>query len=127
MHNLVRQHVMYVWIAMLGVLFSALAPALSHAMAAPRADEQVQVCTMAGMKTVVLAKAPSGKSVLPDHFANHCAYCATHGGMNALLPMAPCVFALPAASPSYPPLLRQAAKPLFAWTAAKPRGPPARV
>jgi hypothetical protein len=32
MHRLVKQQVIYVWIAMPGVLFSALAPTISHAM-----------------------------------------------------------------------------------------------
>jgi hypothetical protein len=125
MHKLVKQHVMYVWIAMLGVLFSALAPTISHAMvSAAQADEEVQVCTMEGMKTIVLAKAPSGKPVSPDHILKHCPYCATHGNMSSLLPTAQFVFALPALSSSHPPLFHQSATPLFAWTAVKPRGPP---
>jgi hypothetical protein len=128
MHKFVKQHVMYVWIAMLGVMFSALAPSISYALAASaQPDEEVQVCTMAGMKTIAVTADPSGRPASPDHFAKHCPYCAVHCGMGPLLPTAQFVFALPAVSSSFPPLFYQSAKPPFAWMAAKPRGPPGQA
>ena len=123
MHKFVKQHVIYVWIAMLGVLFSALAPTISHAMVA-QAGEQVQVCTMEGMKTITVAKALSGKPGPAEHVFQHCPYCTTHGSMDSIPPTAPFVFVLPDLSSSYPPLFYRLATPLFSWTATKPRGPP---
>lgn len=127
MRKLVKQHVIVVWIAMLGVLFSALTPTISHAMVLAQADERVQVCTVEGTKTIVLAKAPSGDPGSTDHIFKHCSYCASHASMSAVLPSAQFVFALPQLSSSYPPLFYQSATPLFSWTAAKPRGPPGAI
>jgi hypothetical protein len=79
------------------------------------------------MKTIVLSKAPSGKPVSTDRLLKHCPYCATHGSMGSVLPTAPFVFSLLDVSSSYPPLFYQSATPLFSWTAAKPRGPPAPI
>lgn len=125
MNNLVIRHVMIAWIAMLGVLFSALAPTLAQAMAARPAGEEVQVCTMEGMKTIAVPRAASGKPVSIDHVFKHCPCCAAHGGTSPVLLAAPYLFVPPAVSSSYPPLFYQSATPLFSWTAAKPRGPPA--
>lgn len=120
MRQLVRQQVLCLWLALLGMLFGALAPTLALAMPTPASDADVmQVCTMAGMKTVVAddsgAKAPAVK---------HCPYCVLH--VHVALP--PCasgfVVALPALSSAWPTLFYQAATPLFPWTAASPRAPP---
>lgn len=123
MHKLVRQQLIHAWIALLGVLFSALAPTLSHAMAGGEGQgDQVQICTMDGMKLVSVSAASSDKSVPIDHVFTHCPYCATHGG--AALPTTPVVHASFAPAASHPPLFYQSATPLFSWTAAAPRGPP---
>lgn len=106
---------------MLSILFSALAPTLSHAMTAPRqAASEMQICTMAGMKTVMIDSAPADTA----HFAKHCADCVLH--TNAAFPPAAngFVFALPALPSAWPALYYQASAPLFPWTAASPRAPP---
>jgi hypothetical protein len=131
MHSLVKRYMVWTWIALLGVLFSALAPTISHAMAAAmssaaaRADDEMQVCTMDGMKTVVVDGA-AGKFDPHkfEHFLEHCPYCVLHGGQAFLPPYAAPAFAVPDASSSYPPLFYRSATPLFSWRAANPRGPP---
>lgn len=129
MYKLVRQQVLCVWLALLGVLFSALAPTISHAMAAHAGSaDTVQICTMGGMAgmsaSMMASKTPDGKSAPGDHVFQHCPYCTTHNGPGAALPTTPFVFAPFTPSFSYPPLFYQSAVPLFSWTAAAPRGPP---
>jgi len=105
MRKLVSQQVVHAWIAMLSVLFSALAPTISHAMApVVEASEEVQVCTAQGMKTVVLAKAPSKSPGSADHLFNHCPYCTTHGNAGSVPPTAPFVVVLLGMDSSHPPL-----------------------
>ncbi len=82
---------------------------------------------MAGMETVVIANPSSGKPISTDHLFKHCPYCASHAFLSLPLPAAQFVFAVLDASPSYPPLFYQSVAPLFSWTAAKPRGPPALI
>lgn len=131
MHRLLTQRLVIAWIAMLSVLFSALAPAIADAMAPVEAQgsEQLQVCTMAGMQVIVIAKDSSGK---PDprgssHFIDHCPYCSAHGSWATLPSSSQAVFAVLDDSASYPPLLYRSAIPLFSWHPASPRGPPAPV
>jgi hypothetical protein len=121
MRKLVKQQVLCLWLAMLAVLFGALAPTLSQAMAAPaQAGSEMQICTMAGMKTIVVDTAPADTA----HFVKHCADCVLH--TSAAFPPAAngFVFALPAPPSAWPPLYYQASAPLFPWTAASPRAPP---
>ncbi|WP_036166850.1 DUF2946 domain-containing protein [Massilia sp. 9096] len=130
MHKLVKQKVAWIWIAALAILFSALAPTISHAMAAAApADEEVQVCTMEGMKTIVIANGPARKFDPHrfEHFLEHCPYCAVHAGPALLPSPLQSVFAAPLARPAHPPLFYQSIAPLFAWTPSSPRGPPASV
>lgn len=131
MYQILTQRRVIAWIAMLSVLFGALAPAISHAMAAPAfasAVEEVQVCTMAGMKTIVLANTASGKQPAPasDHLSKHCACCPPHGA-SFLPPALAFAFPLVPQSSIRPALFYQSATPLFAWTSASPRGPPALI
>lgn len=127
MHILFKQRLAVAWFAMLSVLFGALAPTVSHAMPAAQAlTEEVQVCTMAGMVTVVLSQAPSEKSSVPaqDHMFKHCAYCSAHGGATPAPPVAAFVLPVIPQSKLYPPLFYRSATPLFAWTVALSRAPP---
>jgi hypothetical protein len=132
MHKYVRQQVAWIWIAALAVLFGALAPTISHAMAASSpavapTDGEVQVCTMEGMKTVVLAD-PASAGFDPHrsaHVLEHCPYCALHASPALLPAPAPAVFAVPAAGVLLPPLFYHSVSPLVAWTPSSPRGPPA--
>lgn len=127
MPKLLKQRVVIVWIAMLSVLFGAVAPTVARAMAASvPATEEMQVCTTDGMVTIVVDKAQSGESSTPapDHMFKHCPYCAAHGGAIDLPPALQLAFAVILQSNTHPPLFYQSATPLFAWTAANPRAPP---
>lgn len=137
MHTYVKRHVVWTWIAALAILFGAMAPAISRAMAADASraasiDPAMEVCTMLGMKTVLAADSADhgnrgGKPdpATTDHMLEHCPYCAVHAAPALLPAPAPILSALPAAAAAYPPLFyRSAAKP-FAWSPASPRGPPA--
>jgi len=127
MHISLKRQLLVAWIALLGVLFGVLAPAVSHAMAsAAPATEEVEVCTMKGMVTIVVDKAQPAESSSPmlDHMFKHCPYCASHGGFAALLPGPSLAFPLSRQTLAYPPLFYQSAASLFAWTVANPRAPP---
>jgi len=131
MHTFVKRQVAWIWIALLGVLFSALAPTISHAMAASQtalqASQTVQVCTAEGVVSLAVDRAQPGKPAVPapDHIFKHCPCCAAHGGAPAL-PSAPrFLFPLIRQATAYPALFYRSAAPLFAWRAANPRAPPA--
>jgi hypothetical protein len=130
MYKFLTQRLVIAWIAMLSVLFGALAPAVSQAMVpvSVPGTEEVQICTMEGMKTIVIVDEDVGKRPAPssDHMSKHCACCASH----ASIFMPPVVtFALPflPRSSMRPPLFYQSATPLFAWITPAPRGPPASI
>jgi len=136
MFKLAKHRVVHVWIAMLAVLFGALAPAVSHALAAahPQSGE-ILICTMDGVKPMLV---DAGGALVPpqdmsdntpdsmaDHMFKHCGYCLAQAGSPALLP--PHGFVIAAAMPAnrYPPLFYRSTRALFPWTAANPRAPPA--
>ena len=130
MHAFVKRHVVWSWIAALAILFGAVAPTLSRAMAADaeRAavpDAAMEVCTMLGMK--MLPPADHGGKPDPgkfDHMLDHCPYCAAHA-VPALLPPPSAPFVVPRATYAvYPLLFYRSATTSFAWSPARPRGPP---
>lgn len=103
-----------IWIALLAILFSALAPTVSHALAAANPIANVQMCTADG------GKAPADLK----HGMQHCAFCTIHGGGDGLLPPPAVALAVLAGRDAYPPLFYAAPHPLPAWSAANPRAPP---
>jgi hypothetical protein len=132
MHYFFKRQVALIWIAMLGVLFSALAPTMSHAMAAaPQAALTMEICTADGSPSrfkdpgatqVAAHQAPAGIDL---HSFEHCPYCATHGSMLMPPAGARAVFALPSLTATWPDLFYQSSTPLFSWSPCNPRGPPA--
>ncbi len=125
MLNLARHRVLHVWIAMLAVLFGALAPAVSHALASTGATSmQMEICTMDGMKSVAVdSGSQPGEPV--GHLMKHCCSCSPLADPWSLLPAAHLHPAMAPAADRHPPLFYQAPRALFPWTAAKPRAPPA--
>jgi hypothetical protein len=129
-----RQHLI-AWIACFAILLNALAPAISHAISAMNGDTSWGVvCTTAGAKTVTatLAAAKTLGGKLPGNPGNsnmqhqeHCPFCATHAGSFALPPSLPASLALSGGHAHYPALFYHAPQPLFSWSAAHPRAPPA--
>lgn len=124
MIEMAKRQTLHIWIALLAVLFSALAPSISHALAAAGADT-VEVCTVSGYKVVKLAPGDGGKAPPSARRGmEHCAFCATHGGADAI-PTAPAAALLAEAGRDiYPSLFYAAPLPLHAWSAAHARAPP---
>ncbi|WUR13926.1 DUF2946 domain-containing protein [[Empedobacter] haloabium] len=119
MRKLVRQQVLCLWLALIGMLFGALAPTVALAMTSAHSGADVmQVCTMEGMKTVVADAGDEAPAV------KHCPYCVLH----AHVALPPCVSgflcALPADGAVRPALFYHSPTPLHPWTAASPRAPP---
>ena len=128
MLNTIKRRSLTVWIAMLAILFSALAPSVSHALAARgSSDGFVEICTVNGVELVSLVTGERQKPVKDAlfHHMEHCAFCATHGGTFALLPPVALTLAVVGGHDLFPSLFYLAPTPLFAWSAAQPRGPPA--
>ncbi|MYM22343.1 DUF2946 domain-containing protein [Duganella sp. FT135W] len=111
-----KRQTLHLWIAIMAVLFAALAPTVSHALAASTTGVLAEMCSVGGPAK----KAPTNVM----HGMEHCSYCATHGGSPALLPPALNGFAVIGGDDFYPPLFYTAPQPLHTWSAASPRGPP---
>lgn len=111
---------------MLAILFSALAPAISHALAAGGASAvTLEICTVNGYKVVKVTDSDSSKApATSKHGMEHCAFCAAHGGTFALAASSSLVFAIDSGRDIYPPLFYAAPRSLHAWSAANPRAPP---
>jgi len=129
MYRITRHWTAYAWIAALAILFNALAPVVSHAMSlASTRVAQVEVCTAMGIEMMPMASAPGTGPSSSDALLKglmHCAYCTPHAGAFALLPPAPPMLAVLGGHDAYPPLFYRAPRPLFQWSFAQPRAPPA--
>ncbi len=119
------------WIACFAILLAALAPAISHALAAQQhhAEQQawVEICTMEGSKMVMTDGAHDPQQPAHDSFGHleHCPFCLNHAVAHGLPPAADFVMPVLAGDHVLPPLYYQAPRPLFAWATAQPRAPPA--
>ncbi len=114
-------------LALFAMLLAALAPTLTHALAAAN-DQHVRwtaVCTADGARLVPVPTDADGVPVAPkSHQADHCPYCAPHAPDAAPPPAPASVAAAVFASDPVPVLFLLAPRPLFAWAAAQPRAPP---
>lgn len=130
---------LFAWIAMFAMLVSALAPAVSRAMGPDENGRYfIELCSAEGSSLISLTAAEAalyGDHVIPagdgegDESAmlENCAYCAAPFN-SAMLPPAgsPPVFATAGSLPA-PLLFFVSPRPLFAWSPAHPRAPPARA
>ena len=86
----------FVWLALFAVLLNALAPTVSHALAASRPTIPLDVCSVDGGASFAAAAAllvqdeHAGMGVLDD-----CGYCLTHVGSHGLPPPVHAPLALP--------------------------------
>lgn len=118
------------WIACLAILMAALAPSVSHALAAVKGGNGgwIEVCSVVGAKLVKVgdkqnpASAPATDKAI---HSEHCPYCFTHAGPAGLPPSAIAILPFVNASYPLPSLFYQSSSPLFAWVSAQPRAPPA--
>ena len=109
------------WIALLAILFGALAPTLSHAFV-PAAAQPVEfpICSAAGHAAPDVKN--GGIDLGVDPF-KHCPFCADQHHAPGLLPTSSAGL-LVIGSPVLPSLFYQAPEPLFHWAATRSRGPP---
>lgn len=132
-----------IWMACFAILLNALAPTISHAMAAHdagRAPATWEICRAPGstvrtdgshqLLTVGKFNQQLTAALMRKH-ADHesmamadCAYCLPHAGSFALLPASFDLAAISAGRALRPYLFYHAPRPLLALSAAPPRGPP---
>lgn len=127
MITMAKRPILHVWIALLAILFSALAPTISHALATGRGDAAWSaMCGVSGIKPIPVVAVDADQKPVKDlqQHMQHCPYCATHGEGCALPAAAPSAFAVLGGHDLFPSLYYQAPAPLFSWAAAQPRGPP---
>jgi len=101
------------------MLALALLPTVSRALAFERgASQPSEICSVQGAGDVPAE--PGG--AVAGHL-DHCPLC--HAGADALgMPPSSPAVAAPIAWRALPALFHAAPRPLFAWLAARPRGPP---
>ncbi len=112
------------WVAVLAILWSALAPTLSHALQSQGDALAFEICSAAGPR----ATDPGDRSTpaAPDSLAGsleHCPYCTLHLATATPPPVAVKVALLPLRFAAPQPVL-PATFPPAAWRHAPPRGPP---
>lgn len=115
------------WLAIFAMLGLALAPTVSHALAASGpGNPWAEICSVASGKLVVAdaAGVPGSQAEAGSHLG-HCPLCGQLGGA-PVLPVAESAGALVVDVADFlPALYAQSPSPLFAWAAAQPRAPPA--
>lgn len=118
-----KRNVLHLWIAILALLFSAIAPSVSHAVTAASTIPGLEMCTVSGQQPL------KGKSLSDAivHAFEHCPYCAAHATPPSLPPPSAWHFPLPSGQAVFPALFYHAPQPLFAWSTANPRAPPFSV
>lgn len=115
-----------VWIACFAVLFAALAPSISHAVAASRGADWAEICGIGGAKLVTPDDAADPLTHASAHL-EHCPFCATHAASFALPPSTGALIALIDTQETHPFLFLQSPRPLSIWIAAQSRAPPAHA
>lgn len=129
----------FAWIAIVAMMVSALAPAISRATGP---DERgrffMEVCSAAGMHRISLSAEEAvfyGEQAIPAQdgeggnalMLDSCPYCSASVGTAILPPVdAMPVFAVVGRQPA-PRLFLVSPRPLFAWSPAHPRAPPVRA
>lgn len=115
------RHTLINWIALLALLFGALAPVLSHAFvkAAPQAVE-FPVCSAAGhsQDDANITGADPDANPFP-----HCPFCSDGHHAPGLQPQTPPAL-VAIGGHLLPSLFYQAPEPLFHWAATRSRAPP---
>jgi Protein of unknown function (DUF2946) len=114
------------WVTLAAMLLAVMAPTLAHAFAtqARMVTITAEICSAMGTTGMqeIVAEEKSPASSHQAHF-EHCPFCQA-GSSPVALPSAPYVLPILAGAPPRPALFYRSPAPLFAWTAARPRGPP---
>jgi hypothetical protein len=121
------------WIALLAIWSAALLPTLTHLVASASGDgaSRVAVCTPQGLRWVVVgadgaAQAPADPGTPAGHAgqSDHCPLCRVQADAPPMPVSDAALVAVQPLSDAAPPLFLHAPRPLHAWRAAHPRGPP---
>ena len=113
-------------LAFLAVLLNALAPSVSHAIAASHPAIPIDVCSEHGGPQLAVAIALLTQDQDHHHsgLLGDCGYCLTHAGSHGMPPPGLAVLPLAPALPERPYLFYHAPRPLAVLSASPPRGPP---
>lgn len=116
------------WFAVFAVLLNALAPAMSHALAARLGVTWLEICTKDGLKRIAVnyqgarPDLPAGAHVAaPDH----CPYCAPHGASVAHVPPAGAIVPVVTGPALVAAVLTTRAPQRAEWSSGHARAPPA--
>lgn len=135
------RHRSVAWIALFAILVSALAPAISRAMGPDESGRYfIELCSAEGTNLVAMtadeaafygahaiAAGEGGDEGGDGRVLDDCSYCSAPCSTAMLPPGDPApVFAV-AGAQSVPRLFLTSPRPLFAWSPAHPRAPPART
>lgn len=109
------------WLAAWVILLSGLMPSVNHWMT------QAQARNALPGATICSSGAHKAKGAKPEanQASGHCPFCLPHDGNLGLPPTAMRGVTPTALAQAEPFLFLQSPRPLFAWGAAQPRGPPA--
>lgn len=124
---MLKRRTLYIWIAMLAILFGAFAPFISHMLTAGYGGSAVtaEICSASGNKLLKVSDADGSKAPLSaKHCSADCAFCSVHGSTLALTNSQAHIFVIEIGRDFYPPLFYAAKRSLYAWSAAYPRAPP---
>ncbi|WP_025135651.1 DUF2946 domain-containing protein [Achromobacter sp. DH1f] len=121
----------YAWIALVAILWASLVPSLahgSHAEGGTSRQVTVDYCAPDGKSSLTIDV--QGDDTPADHAAHHgdsthCPFCRNPQADIGILPAPLLVLRAPPGRVSYPALFYRASHPLYAWSAAQPRAPPA--
>lgn len=115
-------HTCFTWLAFAALLAAVLMPSVSRALASDRVANimMAEICAPSGMSYADMQKLPGDRNM--GHL-DDCPYCRFHADTPALPTTLVTVEPGELAAPR-PPLFYHSIAPLFAWTAARPRGPP---
>ena len=113
-------------VAFLAIFGLAFAPTISHALAHGGGSAWSEVCTPQGTKLVTAADGSSdgGQPATTLDHMTHCPLCGLSATPFAVPVVAPVSIEPAGLSHLLPTLFLSAPRPLFAWAASQPRGPP---
>jgi len=131
MYTRAKRRTLHIWVAIMAVVFSVLAPSISRALASPsyaRDSYQAEICTAVGYKAASVPAGDEKQRPVPFGQAmEQCAFCATHGGSTGLQPPMSMSFNVIDGHDLYLSLFNVAPDAMQFWTAANPRAPPTNV
>lgn len=115
------------WIAILAIVASALAPAISHALSGSRSQSWVEVCTSLGSKWI--SADAVGDELAPDPLDelafSHCVYCSLQANSPGLPPSPVADAAVRREKSPRPESSSATPGTAQGWHRAQPRAPPA--